>query len=92
MVAKAPVIAESFTMRVMPQTRTALAVGARDFKISHVYTNGQAAAREHSIQVIVTDQAFANEVVGTTGTFDSSTFRNPQAVLGQPTRFTSPSA
>src|SRR5262249_15612339 len=45
-----------------------------------------------SISVIVTNQAFASQVAASTGSFDGSAFRSLDAILGTPTRFTSPSS
>jgi hypothetical protein len=75
-----------------PQTETQLTIGQRDFALNHLYTNGQAAQTVPQIRVIVTDQAFASSVSATSGTFDGTDFRNPQSVLGEPTRFTSPTS
>jgi hypothetical protein len=72
---------------------TPLTIGARNFQLTHFYPSRQVALDSiRSISVIVTDQAFADQVVATSGTFNDSDFRNPEAVLGEPTRFTSPSS
>ncbi len=71
--------------------KISLSTSTQNFQISHFYPSRQIALDSvRSISAIVTDQAFANEVVSTTGSFDGSDFRMANAVLGEPTRFTDP--
>ena len=75
-----------------PQQVT-LAVGARTFQVTHNYpSHAIAVVDAPNISVIVTDQAFASQVVATSDTFSGGAYRNTSSILGEPTRYTSPSS
>lgn len=68
-----------------------LASGVTSIQISHFYSTRQSALDNmRSIGAIVTDQAFASQIVNVTGSGFGGDFRSPGAVLGEPTRFTDP--
>jgi hypothetical protein len=72
-----------------PAQSVSLGVGPRHTQINHFYANHETAlAKVNEIGVTITDQAFAHEVVDSSGVFDDSDFRSLAAVLGEPTRFT----
>lgn len=75
-----------------PQSKIAVPTGSRQFQANHSYLTGQAMQLAGRVSIRVTDQAFATELIGDLSAFDGSAFRDPQAVLGQPTRFTSPTS
>ncbi len=80
-----------------PISELVLPIGDRSFELTREFPALSAGSTEKtfSIEVTVSDgrfRVFADEVVDPDPAYDGTAFRDPNAVLGEPTRFTSPSS